>query len=41
MTAIEAEEKGLRMNEERNEIYDLINLMEPDDFKTEEGKVQF
>ena len=40
LSAIEQEEKGLRMNEERNEIYEQINIMEPDDFKTEEGKAQ-
>ena len=36
MTAIEAEEKPLRMKEERNDIYELINAL--DDVKSEGGK---
>ena len=40
MTAIEAEEKVLRQTEARNEIYELINEMEADEFKQEEGKIR-
>ena len=36
MSVIEEEEKGLRMNEERNEIYEYIAAI--DDIKSEEGK---
>ena len=35
MTAIEQEEKQLRMNEERNEIYEIISSI--DDIKSENG----
>ena len=36
MTAIEQEEKSLRMNEERNEIFEYIMAIE--DIKSEEGQ---